>query len=133
MQPSQGISRLFRAGLLSSALLLAVHAAWAQDTEVAHFDIPSQPLTSALKAFAEQADMQLLYQAEAIADAKANPVSGNQDKRRALEQLLEGTGFEPVYSEGDAVTIRRRVSAPKRESGNEAGIPPADSDISRAA
>jgi len=50
--------------------------------------------------------MQLLYEHLAVAGAMSNAVSGELDKRFALEQLLRGTGLEIVYSSDNAVTIR---------------------------
>lgn len=72
----------------------------------ANFDIPAQPLAAALKVFAEQAQVQLLYQSSAVNHARAPAISGELDKRTALEQLLKGTDLEAVYSSDVAVTIR---------------------------
>lgn len=76
------------------------------DTAV-RFDIAAQPLPTALKIFAEQAHMQVLYEQGIVTKAVSNAVSGDLDKRVALERLLRGTGLEVVYSEENAVTIRR--------------------------
>lgn len=72
------------------------------------FDIGVQPLVQALKAFAEQANMQLLYKHEVVEHASANAVVGSFDRRSALEQLLRGTGLEIVFTADDAATIRPR-------------------------
>ena len=72
----------------------------------ARFSIPAQPLPQALKAFAAQAHMQLLYQYSAVANAKGNAVSGDLDKHAALEQLLKNSGLEVLYSSDSAATIR---------------------------
>ncbi len=71
------------------------------------FDIPAQPLPEALKIFADQAKMQLLYQPEAISAGMSNAVVGDFEKRTALELLLKGTGYEVVFSKGNAATVRR--------------------------
>lgn len=77
----------------------------------AHFDIASQPLPAALHVFAIQAQMQLLYEHTAVAGVIGDAVSGDIDKRAALEQLLRGTGLEIIYTSDHAATIRRpRVS-----------------------
>jgi iron complex outermembrane recepter protein len=93
-----------RALLCASAVLLTIPAQAMADS--AHFDITAQSLPAALKQFAEQAHMQLLYQADAVSNATGNAVSGELDKHQALEQLLNGTGLEPVYSSDTAATIR---------------------------
>jgi iron complex outermembrane recepter protein len=88
----------------SIAALLAAPAMAVADS--ARFDIPAEPLPAALKAFAAQAHMQLLYQYDAIASANGNAVKGTQDKHAALEQLLRKTGLEVVYSSDSEATIR---------------------------
>src|SRR3546814_3031341 len=55
-------------------------AALAQTGDRAQFDIPKQPLSAALKAFAEQADMQLLYRSETINGATVRPLKGELDR-----------------------------------------------------
>ncbi len=71
------------------------------------FDIPAQPLPAALKAFAMQAHMQLLYVYSIVAGGRGNAVSGQLDTRRALDELLRGTGFEAAYTSESEVMIRR--------------------------
>ena len=74
--------------------------------ESARFDIAAQPLPAALKAFAGQAHMQLLYEHDAVAGTNGNAVIGELDKQTALIQLLRNTGLEAVYSSESAATIR---------------------------
>src|SRR4029453_12853779 len=52
----------------------------------AHFDIGPQPLPDALRNFATQAKMQLLYRYHVVRNAIANPVTGQLEKHAALEQ-----------------------------------------------
>jgi hypothetical protein len=78
----------FTASLHAVACALALHVSaptLAQAEEAIQFDIASQPLVSALKAFADQADIQLLYKHEAVEHVTANAVVGKLDKRAALE------------------------------------------------
>lgn len=88
-------------GLLLTAPVLAIA------DSLVRFDIAAQPLPAALKAFASQASMQLLYPYEVVDGATANAVIGEFEKRAALEQLLRGTGLQAIYSSDDAATIRR--------------------------
>jgi iron complex outermembrane receptor protein len=90
---------LCAAGLLITAPALAL-------ADSARFDIAAQPLPAALKAFATQAHMQLLYQYNAVRNAHGNAVSGDLEKHTALEQLLRNTGLEALYSSDSEVTIR---------------------------
>jgi len=70
------------------------------------FDIPAQPLPAALKAFAEQAHMQLLYVYNVVAEGRSNAVRGELERHEALDELLRGTGFEAAYVSDTEVTIR---------------------------
>src|SRR3954467_13500566 len=71
------------------------------------FDSPAQPLPSALKAYAEQSHVQLLYVYSAVANASGNAVHGDLDTHQALNELLRNTGFEAAYTSDREVTIRR--------------------------
>src|SRR3982750_1142008 len=76
------------------------------NADPAQFDIRSQPLPDALKNFAAQAKMQLLYRYDVVRHATASPVTGQLEKHVALEQMLRGTGLEVIYSGADTATIR---------------------------
>ncbi len=95
---------VWQALVCTGGLLIALPAMAIADS--AQFSIPAQPLPAALKAFATQAHMQLLYQYNVVENAKGNPVRGDLEKRAALEQLLRNTGLEAVYSSDNAATIR---------------------------
>src|SRR5579872_7177053 len=88
-------------GLLFSApgLALAANPQW--------FDIPGQPLPSALRALAAQAHIQLFYVYSVVAKKRGNAVRGELDTRQALEELLRDTGLEAVYTSDTEATIRR--------------------------
>jgi len=88
---------------VAGLLLIAPDAAAA---EPATFNIAAQPLPNALKAFAAQSKMQLLYRYDWVSHAMASPVLGKLEKHAALEQLLRGTGLEVVYSNEHIATIR---------------------------
>jgi iron complex outermembrane receptor protein len=90
--------------LCAAGLSLTIPAMAMADS--ARFDIAAQPLPTALKAFATQAHMQLLYQYSTVANAKGNAVNGDLEKHAALEQLLKNSGLEVIYSSDSAATIR---------------------------
>ena len=102
-----------------AGLLLAAPALAMADT--AKFNIPAQPLGAALRAFADQAKMQLLYESGAVGDAIGSAVTGEMEKRDALEILLRDTGLEAVYSSEDAATIRPSRS-PAPGNHNTSGV-----------
>lgn len=80
------------------------------------FDIPAQPLPAALKAFAAQAHIQLLYVYNVVAEGRGNAVVGELNTRDALTTLLQGTGFEAAYTSDTEVTIRRSSTSVARDA-----------------
>src|SRR3981189_761525 len=95
----------------ASGLVLATPGT--ANADPARFDIAAQPLPNALKNFAAQAKMQLLYRYDVVSHATASPVTGQLEKHAALERLLRGTGLEAVYSNDNTATIRS-ISAPDK-------------------
>jgi TonB-dependent receptor len=102
----------------ASGLLLATPGSASADPS--RFDIAAQPLPNALKNFAAQAKMQLLYRYDIVSHATASPVTGQLEKHAALEQLLQGTGLEAVYSNESTATIRPISAAEKAPSSKTA-------------
>lgn len=87
--------------------------------------IPAQPLPSALRAFAAQAHIQVLYVYSVVANLRSHAIRGGLDAREALQELLRGTGLEAVYTSDTAVTIRPafRAAQPKPRSGTPGDDP----------
>jgi TonB-dependent receptor len=113
---------VLRALTCASGLLLAAPGRAA--SEPAAFDIAVQPLPNALKSFAVQAKMQLVYRYDVVSHATASPVQGQLEKHAALEQLLRGTGLEAVYSNENIATIRLMETgkaAPANATAGELG------------
>ncbi|MBB3104792.1 TonB-dependent siderophore receptor [Azomonas macrocytogenes] len=69
-----------------------------------NFNIPAQPLSSALQAFGSQAGMQVLFNSEKIKNQRSNNIKGALNPTTALEQLLMGTGIS-YNLEGNTITI----------------------------
>src|ERR1700691_4061470 len=105
----------------------------------ARFDIAAQPLPTALKNFAAQAKMQLLYRYDIVSHATASPVSGKLERHAGLDLLLRGTGLEAVYSNQNTANIRlistedKAASATKAATGGKVGPPTAPPTSSTAA
>jgi iron complex outermembrane recepter protein len=108
----------FACGLVCSAPVLAV-------ADSQRFDIPAQPLPTALKAFAAQAHIQLFYVYSVVANARGNAIQGELDTHRALEELLRDTGLQAIYQSDSEVTIRL-AGAP------QSGDPPAGKKPAKA-
>lgn len=113
-----------RLALIAAGALLTVPALALADS--ARFDIPAGSLPQALKAFATQAHMQLLYQYDAVKSAHGNAVSGEFDKHAALEQLLRNSGLEAVYASDTAATIRPIAHAVSDFTSEPPGAPGAE-------
>jgi TonB-dependent receptor len=119
-------NRLVRLAVLqalacASGLMLAAPGSASADP--ARFDINAQPLPNALKNFAAQAKMQLLYRYDVVSHATATPVTGQLEKHAALERLLQGTGLEAVYSDANTATIRVISAADKAGASTKATSP----------
>jgi TonB-dependent receptor len=136
MRAINGLVRLavWQALGCASGLLLAAPGKASGDP--ARFDIAPQPLPGALRTFATQAKMQLLYRYDIVSHATANSVSGQLEKHAALEQMLRGTGLEVIYSGENTATIRlagKPVSGTKVGNGDKPGpasLPPTSSTVS---
>src|SRR6267143_1788819 len=101
----------------ASGLVLATPGKASADP--ARFDIAAEPLPNALKNFATQAKMQLLYRYDVVSHATASPVTGQLEKHVALELLLRGTGLEAVYSNENTATIRSITAGDKAGPGTK--------------
>src|SRR3984893_5321025 len=129
MGTNNGLVRMavLQALACASGLLLATPGSASADP--ARFDIAAQPLPNALKNFAAQAKMQLLYRSDIVSRATASPVTGQLEKHVALEQLLRGTGLEAVYSSENTATIRPITAAERATpSTKAAGDKPSPTD-----
>src|ERR1700689_5304859 len=125
-------NRLVRLAVLqalacASGWLLAAPGSASADP--ARFDINSQPLPNALKNFAAQAKMQLLYRYDVVSHATATPVIGQLEKHAALERLLQGTGLVAVYSDENTATIRVMSAADKAGAGTKPAATTGDKSV----
>jgi iron complex outermembrane recepter protein len=91
--------------------LLAVSPAMAQQ-ESSEFDIPAQPLRSALIAFGRQSKVQLLFADELVGNRMAPALSGRLSHAEALARLLEGSGLAPEFTEPRFARLVAAAPAP---------------------
>src|SRR5690606_30691575 len=78
-------------GAAAISLIAAAGAASAQETT--DFNIPSQPLSSALNAFGEQSRMAVLFTPEVTNALVAPALVQTAEPEAALRQMLAGTGL----------------------------------------
>ncbi len=88
------------------ALAAMTAPAQAQAPQAIAFDIPAQPLVSALRLFSQQAKQQVLFDQAAVAGRSAQAVQGSLTPRQALDRLLAGTGITVIQSQPDAFTLK---------------------------
>ena len=121
-----GFSRVARGrGTLASAVLLGsaslaggfASPAQAQEAEASAartYDIPAQPLESALVVFGRQSRLQVTAEADLVAGRRSSAVSGSLAAGEALSHLLAGTGLTFRFVGPSAVRIER---APRAAEG----------------
>ncbi|WP_244473457.1 TonB-dependent receptor [Rhizobium sp. Leaf262] len=114
--------RLMASAAVSVTALVQTPAAMAQ-TAQRSFNIPAQPLASALNAFGRQSGLQVSLAASTSQGITSRAVSGTLSSQAALGQLLEGTGIPYSISNGTAV-IGRSASAPVVSNGDGTVLEP---------
>jgi TonB family protein len=119
------------ATLLGCAVTWALPAAANQDSTGAPqaapipFDIPAQPLESALDTYGQISGEQVLYKTSLTAGRRSTKVQGLLTPEAALKTLLIGTGLTTRYTTGDAYTLVP-LPPPSPDNTNPPGI---DADI----
>jgi len=94
--------------LLGCGELSGAPAAWAGDpSQPVRLDISAQPLESALRVLAKQADVQILFSPALVAGFKAPAVAGEMSVRDALALLLKATALEFEIQAPDIVVLKR--------------------------
>ncbi len=117
-------ARAFALTLAGSVAIAAlatmnVSAATAQ-TAQRNFDIPAQPLASALNAYGRQSGLQVTLAASTSQGVTSRPVSGSLSPEAALGRLLEGTGISYSIVNGTAMIGRPAGSAAQGIGGADA-------------
>jgi iron complex outermembrane receptor protein len=113
------------ASLLCSVAAISISvAATPASAQEARFNIPAQPLASALNAFSEQSDRAVIFKPDLASAKRTQGVSGPRDVSLALTQLLAGTGLT-YQRDGDAFVIvaDKAASGPQSESAGPGAEP----------
>jgi hypothetical protein len=69
------------------------------------FDIPAQPLVSALDAYSTATGREVFYDGALVLGRRSSPVSGMLLPDAALRALLQGTGFAPRATGPHSFTV----------------------------
>lgn len=103
----------FAAALLSSCVLVSAPAVAADRA----FDIPAQPLASALTAWARQANVQVFFPAEAARGRRAPALKGSMSREDALARLIAGSSLRVASDNGRTVVLASQAAASAKEAG----------------
>ncbi len=99
--------------LLGSLLLVMSGAGKAGSPDVCRrFDVPAQPLATALIAFGRQANLQVLTDGAAVARVRSPGVRGCLPPQVALADLLRGTGLGFAFSGAATVAVTPLATRP---------------------
>ncbi|CDZ51911.1 Enterobactin receptor VctA [Neorhizobium galegae bv. officinalis] len=116
---AKGKRRAFAVSMMTTVAAAAIGAsaifaspALAQ-TAMRSFNIPAQPLASALNAFGRQSGLQVTLAASTSRGVAAQAVSGNLTPDQALARMLAGTGVNYRIANGTAV-----IGTPANASGD---------------
>ncbi len=107
-----GMSALAISVLLLAASANAVHPQPRSPDAELQFDIPSQPLESALEAYGVTSRLQVLYETALTTGRYSAKVKGMYTQEAALQRLLSGTGLSFDYTEDRSFTL-----VPARRTG----------------
>lgn len=103
--------------LAASGLLVVAAIAHAETAQP--FNIPAQPLSSALTRFSSTTGLQVLYEGDTAGHIQAPALKGNYTPEAALQKLTQGTGLSYRYSNADTVTLVKAMTVADK-SGNTA-------------
>lgn len=103
-------------GLITLTMPVMVHAAETGNAPAStaivsaqnSFNIPRQPLYSALNALAEQAKVQFIFTEEMVQGLSSPGVSGQLSTQEALKKVLEGSGLIYRVNSGNTITLEKK-------------------------
>jgi outer membrane receptor protein involved in Fe transport len=107
------LARLARSAAIACAIASTVLAQ--TDPSVVDFDIPAQPLNSALVNFSRQSGTQVSASAETLAGKVSAPVSGVLSAQVALSRLLADTGLKVQSADSSSFVIAAVATPPATE------------------
>lgn len=129
-----------RASLAAIAVACSLAGTGAHAARLVTFDIPAQPLPSALNMLARQAGVQILFPSALVAERRAPALKGAMSLRAALSRLTAGSGLAVVQDDGQMVVLKAQTGpaadphAAGRISDAQApdGAPPGTSGLAPA-
>ncbi len=103
--------------IVLTALVLPI-ASWADESAVYEVNLEPQPLSDALKSFADQTGLQVMFFSEVTDGVETNALNGDYTADAALDTLLASTGLTYDYINDKAVTVRAIDNASESPRGD---------------
>jgi iron complex outermembrane recepter protein len=86
---------------------LGGNAVYAADPAPQAYKIEPQSVSTALKAFAAQSNLQLIFTEADVGSATTNGVSGTKAPREALSEILKDTGLKFEFTANNVVVVKK--------------------------
>lgn len=87
------------------------------------YDIPAQPLSTALPTFARMSGVDILYENGMAAGRTSAPLRGRMSPQAALRALLRGTGLSARFTEPRAAIVFLTAGPPPRAVSDAEALP----------
>lgn len=94
----------------------------------AQFQIPAQPLATALIVFSDQAHLQVISSGEEVAKSFAAEVRGRRRVIEALEAMLKGTGLRYTVLNEDTISIHPKLPVRTAEVAHPPAAEPKEAE-----
>lgn len=105
-------TRALSLGTLAVLIATAVSSAAPAEPARVQFEIPAQPLATALLTFGRQAHISIAAPSSLIADRSAKAVEGAYTVPAALDRMLDGSGLRYEFVGHGAVRILAPAGGP---------------------
>ena len=92
--------------LAGALLLILLSVPVSAQERMIDFDIPPQPLSSAIRALSERADIQVLYVEDVVGRLRSRGLRGAYTVSQALDIILEGSGLGYTVTAPGSIAIR---------------------------
>ncbi len=116
--------------LMAGIATATIPAALAADDQAYSLNITAQPLGQALRAFADQTDLQILYSHDLVKQMKSGGVSGSYLPEQALHMLLGNTGLAVRRTDDNTFVVHEGDKYSATLGTDSAADNSADEDVS---
>jgi iron complex outermembrane receptor protein len=111
-----------------SAIAVGAPAAAQVSPAPRRYDIPAQPLGSALSTWAEQSGVEVIFTPEAVHGKRSRRLSGTMAPEAALSALLRGSGLSSRRGSGSTIIVGNASAPAAGEVAASADLASSDGD-----